>query len=188
MGSRGDPARRKGGQLAVVAERAADILACRFIFDELNGLATSHSRSSRDALAENLKNLSADARVREIEHHLRKGGSLAITNALGQLAVERVTKLINDPNEVRSVRNSFMIALSRLYAARNSIVHAGELEPYGFGILLPSAEVLLGALLDTIIIASRRSEEPPGMIAAKASWALEQAIDLSDFSSLTRLW
>ncbi|MCG7208151.1 hypothetical protein [Streptomyces arenae] len=176
------------GQLAVVAERAADILTCRFIFDELNGLAVSHSRSSQDALAVNLKNLSANARAREIEDHLRTGGSLAITNALGQLAVERVTKLINDPNEVRSLKNSFMISLSRLYAARNSIVHAGELEPYGFGILLPSAEVLLGALLDTIVIASRRTQEPPGMVAAKANWALEQAIDLSDFSSLTRLW
>ncbi|MFF9374625.1 hypothetical protein ACF1BB_08800 [Streptomyces griseoluteus] len=176
------------GQLAVVAERAADILACRFIFDELNALAIGHSRSGQDALAANLQNLSADARAREVERHLRTGGSLAITNVLGQLAVERVKKLINDPNEVRSVRNSFMIALSRLYAARNSIVHAGELEPYGFGILLPSAEVLLGALLDTIVIASRRAQEPPGMVAAKASWALEQAIDLSDFSSLTRLW
>ena len=162
------------GNLAEVADRAADILTCRYVTDDFVSLATAHSRASHDTLAASLAGADNATRVQLLEQHFRKGGNIDAGTGLGALMVSRVRQLVNNPLEIDVLRGDISAVFRRLYQARNQIVHAGAFKPYGFDIIIVSAEVLLSTLIDKVIIAARTSGDPAGLMAAKARWSLQR--------------
>jgi hypothetical protein len=162
------------GNLAEVADRAADILTCRYVTDEFVSLAIAHRRSSHDALAVSLAEADNTACVRLLEEHFRLDGNIAAGAGVGALMVSRVRRLIDNPSEIDNLRGDISAAFRRLYQARNQIVHTGALEPYGFDMIILSAQVLMSTLIDMTILAARTSGDPAGLVAARARWSLQR--------------
>jgi hypothetical protein len=154
------------------------------VTDDFVSLATAHSRASRDALAVNLTGVDNTTRFQLLEQHLKSGGSIAAGTGIGALMVSRARRLIDNPLEIDTVRNDISAAFRRLYQARNQIDHAGAFKPYGFDMIITSAQVLLSTLIDKVIISDRTSGDPAGLIAAKARWSLRQVRDGQSLSLL----
>jgi len=162
------------GSLAKVADRAADILTCHYVADEFRNLAIAHSRASNDALATDLIAADNMTRIRLLEQHFRNGGDIIVGTGIGALVAYRAKRLVGNPSEVDDIRNDISAALRRLYQARNQIVHTGAFKPYGFDMMILSAQVLLSVLIDKVIVAARTSGDPAGLMAAKARWSLQR--------------
>ena len=162
------------GSLAKVADRAADILTCHYVADEFRNLAIAHSRASNDALATDLIAADNMTRIRLLEQHFRNGGDIIVGTGIGALVAYRAKRLVGNPSEVDDIRNDISAALRRLYQARNQIVHTGAFKPYGFDMMILSAQVHLSVLIDKVIVAARTSGDPAGLMAAKARWSLQR--------------
>ena len=152
--------------------------------DDLISLAIAHSRASHDALAQSLIEVDNTTRIQLLEQHLRSGGNLAAGTGIGALMVSRARRLVDNPFEIDVVRNDISAAFRRLYQSRNQIVHAGAFKPYGFDMIITSAQVLLSTLIDKVIISDRTSGDPAGLIAAKARWSLRRVRDGQSLSLL----
>lgn len=172
------------GNLAEVADRAADILTCRYVVDEFLSLTTAHNRASNDALSANIADADSMTRIKLLEQHLKNGGDIVVGAGMGALVARRAKHQIGDPSEVDDIRNDISGTLRRLYQARNQIVHTGALKPYGFDMMMISAQVLLSVLMDKVIVAARTSGDPAGLIAAKARWCLQRVRSGQSFSLL----
>jgi hypothetical protein len=163
------------GNLAEVADRAADILTCHYVADEFRNLAIAHSRASTDALSAALTATTDNVmRIRLLEQHLNNAGEIVVGTGIGALMAHRTARLVGNPSEIDDIRNDISAALRRLYQARNQIVHTGAFKPYGFDMILLSAQVLLSVLIDKVIVAARTSGDPAGLLAAKARWSLQR--------------
>lgn len=173
------------GQIAQVAGRAADILTCRLLVLEISALAKTHSRAGKDVLSETLRGALLEDQVMITIRHLQEGGALAVGRGVGKVRLFSVQDLLASPQKVRETRNGLEAAFVRLYRARNSIVHSGEIEPHGFLQIMASAEVLLGALLDVVIAHFRTTGEPAGLAAVKAAWVVENIVESGSFDSLS---
>lgn len=175
------------GQIATVSSRAADILTCRLLVGELLALATTHIRAGKDALSETLRNLPPKERVTAIEQHLRTGQTLTVGEGVGKIRLIHLQSIISSTKSIREAHEGIEAAFRRLYRARNSIIHAGETEPYGFSQIMTSSAILLGALLDAVIESHRSTGEPASLTAVKAHWAIEEAIESGAFEPFSMM-
>ncbi|MFL0160288.1 hypothetical protein [Mycobacteroides chelonae] len=175
------------GALADISDRAADVLTCMYVTDALLSLATGHARAGSDELAKELMQLDKLDRVRRIEGYIAQGSALAVGSGLGAVALQRAKSLIGDRSAVGRLRTDFSAAIRRLYEVRNQVVHAGRLEPHSLSAVLASNALLLSALLEKSVEKARDSNEPAGLLGAKATWLLDQLPDGAGLASLALL-
>lgn len=162
------------GELAAVADRAADILTCLYVRDAFLALATGHSRSGSDDLADELRGATVAAKAKSIEQAIRSQ-NLSVSSTLGQLAEQRARDLTI--SEIKIVRSQITTALRRLYDVRNQIVHAGTVEPHGLHLIYADSSVLLSALVNEVVLHFRESQVTAKHLAGRASWMITQVIE-----------
>lgn len=162
------------GDLASVADRAADVLVCMYVRDTFKALATKHARSGDDTLAKKLKAASQAGAAKLVEASL-PDHSMSVTSVRGLLARERAKSL--NTNEINTVRTQLATVLRRLYDQRNQIVHAGRMAPYNLHRTYGESAVLLSALLDELLRQHRDSGRTAREVAGRATWLLGRVAD-----------
>lgn len=172
------------GNLSEVADRAADILVCCYVTDIFVNLATASMRGTPDQLSASLVGKTDEERISIIESHLQSGGAISAGEGMGAVVADQVARLVRSPGAVEDLHADISAALRRLYQARNEIVHAGALEPYGIDMILISAQVLLSRLINKAIVVSRHPGDAVGLLAAKAHWSLQRTQDRQSLSLL----
>lgn len=173
------------GDLASVADRAADVLVCMYVRDTFSALATKHARAGQDDLANALKEASVADGAKLVEDAL-PAHALSVSSGRGRLAHERAASL--DAREIDSVRNQLAAVLRRLYDVRNQIVHAGRMAPYGLHRTYVESAVLLSALLDELLRQHRDVRRTAREVAGRAAWLLGRvANDRATPASLAQL-
>lgn len=175
------------GNLADIADRAADILACCYIERIFTDVAIAHSRTAQDQLSSDLKDKDTAEQIRLVEEHMLLGRSICVGEGNGAVTGQKIALVVSGRSELTAVRNEISEAFRRLYQARNYVIHRGEGLPYGIDMIVPSSHILLSEVIDKAITASRRSGEPAGLLAAKARWALQRVEDGDSLSLLGRL-
>ncbi|WP_223690715.1 hypothetical protein [Leifsonia poae] len=173
------------GDLASVADRAADVLVCMYVRDTFTALAIGHARAGDDGLAIALREASDGQTAKLVEAALPEH-VMSVPSGLGLLARERAASL--DAQEVASVRTQLAAVLCRLYDMRNQIVHAGRMEPYGLRRTYAESAVLLSALLDELLRQHRSSGRTAREVAGRAGWLVGRvANDRESPASLAEL-
>ena len=154
------------GDLASVADRAADVLVCMYVRDTFTALATKHARSGDDDLAIALREANKTEAARLVETAL-PAHSMSVASGGGLLARERAVTL--NANEVIAIRAQLAAVFRRLYDMRNQIVHAGRMAPYGLNRTYAESAVLLSALLDELLHQHREPGRTAREVAGRAA-------------------
>lgn len=173
------------GDLASVADRAADVLVCMYVRDTFVSIATKHARAGDDDLAIALRDASNAKAARLVEGAL-PGHSMSVTSGRGLLARERA--MVLTAPEVNTIRAQLAAVLHRLYDVRNQIVHAGRMAPFGLHRTYTESAVLLSALLDELLRQHRDTGRTAREVAGRAAWLLGRvASDREPPASLAEL-
>ncbi|KJF19100.1 hypothetical protein [Acidithrix ferrooxidans] len=159
----------------VAADRLAAIVSCSVGRAELTSIAFAHSNFGNDRLADELRNLDTEApnyeRVRLVEGHIRKSGTMTLSDPSNQAALDRVVKMINSPaTEISHIRQYVQDTFRRLYNQRNLVMHGGSFRSVALPATLRTAPPLVGAGLDRIVHAQLRHDQTlsPLSLAARA--------------------
>ena len=160
------------GELAIVADRAADVLTCLYVQSTFTDIARGHSRAGKDSLAEQLRSCSGDAEAALLIEQALPSHPMSVNATLGELARQRATGM--SPAEVESVRSQLSAVLRRLYDMRNQVVHAGRMAPFGLDRTYEESTVLLSALMDELLRQHRIAKRSTREVAGRASWLLER--------------
>ncbi|MBB2965599.1 hypothetical protein FHX33_000331 [Leifsonia aquatica] len=173
------------GDLASIADRAADILVCLYVRDAYERLAVGHSRGGNDALADELRSSARPRRAELIAESLGTRG-LAVNSTLGAAAIQTALQL--KQGAVAILHQQLATALRRLYDVRNQIVHAGVVAPYGLQSVYYDSVVLVSGLLSEVHAQYQSSGTSARRLAASASWHLGRVRDgISPVWSLSSL-
>lgn len=156
------------GELAALADRAADILVCLFVKDAFGSIARGHARAGDDELALRLRDADAATQAMLVEASLQKGHLLSVSSTLGEIARQRAAGL--NVAGVNVVRHQIAAVLRRLYDTRNQIVHAGLVDPVGMDRTYFESTILLSALIDELHDQDRDFGRPAREVAGRASW------------------
>lgn len=159
------------GELAAIADKAADILTCLYVQSTFGDLALGHARAGTDTLSVELREADSAAAALLTEAEL-PSHPLSVNATVGELARQRAAKM--SVGEVRSVRSQIAAVLRRLYDIRNQIVHAGRMAPFGLDRTYEESTVLLSALMDELIKQHRSTNRSAREVAGRASWLLER--------------
>ncbi|WP_156046753.1 hypothetical protein [Rhodococcus wratislaviensis] len=161
------------GELAVVADRAADILTCLYVKDAFGRIARGHARGGVDELAEQLRGSGESAAALLVEEALPHQ-AMAVSATLGELACGRA-KLLT-ATEVGQLRSQLAAVLRRLYDMRNQVVHSGRISPFGLDRTYEESTVLISALMDELLKQHRDARRSAREVAGRAAWLLERVI------------
>lgn len=173
------------GDLAIVAERAANILTCLYVKVTFGHISRGHSRSGNDELADDLRSATDSEAALLLEAAL-PDHPVSVSPTLGELARQRVVGL-ND-RQVKSLHSQLRGVFRRLYDLRNQITHAGRMEPYGLNRTYEEATVLLSALMDELLKQYRSYGRSAREVAGRADWLISRVSDKrATPASLTQL-
>lgn len=173
------------GGLAMIADRAADLLACMYVVDLFNGIGTGHRKTEHDHLADDLNAASESERMGIVVDAFVSGVSIPGDWELGAVECRTAKGLIEDVKGLTALRTEFSDALRRLYDVRNQIVHAGIKQPHGLRFIFNSALSLQSAIMNEAVRNASTSKESTGLLAAKCTWLLNRVDDGSKISSLS---
>ncbi|MBY4039155.1 hypothetical protein HQO38_18835 [Rhodococcus fascians] len=173
------------GGLAMIADRAADLLTCMYTVDLFHGIGSGHRKTEDDQLADNLNVASESERLGIVVDAFVSGVSIPGNWELGVVDCRTAKGLIVDVRGLTTLRTEFSDALRRLYDVRNQIVHAGINQPHGLRFIFNSALSLQSAIMNEAIRNASSSKGSTGLLAAKCTWLLNRVDDGSKISALS---
>ena len=173
------------GNLAIVSERAANILTCLYVKVTYSHIIRGHSRSGNDALATDLRSAGESEAALLLESKL-PDHPVSVSPTLGELARQRIVKL--NIRQVIYIHSQLRGVFRRLYDLRNQITHAGRMEPYGLDRTYEEATILLSALMDELLKQYRDNERNAREVAGRAEWLISRVVqERATPASLTQI-
>jgi len=149
------------------------LVACSFPRAELTFLSYKLEKSDPE-MAKLLSGI-GDNRTRSllVAQKIQGCRNLTLTELSDQAALERMRKLLSQPQDVLSdIRSHVADSLRRLYRQRNLVLHWGKTDSVALRASLRTAAPLVGAGMDRIAHAWYTEKTRPLELAARASISL----------------